>query len=233
MHRFYPDLAAPLVPGPLLISGDEAHHAVRVKRVAVGEAVQVLNGLGGVASARVTSIEKAGRSGWRLALAVDSVDRVEPIRPRVTVASAMPKGHRLADLIDGLAQVGAAAWRPLFTERGERQRCPVDRLERIAREASKQSGRAWTLRVEPEVGFDDALREPGTILADASGAAASVPMHAEAVLVLIGPEGGWTPREMDTALAAGVRVARFGPHTMRIETAAVAACAIVLDAAAR
>jgi 16S rRNA (uracil1498-N3)-methyltransferase len=49
------------------------------------------------------------------------------------------------------------------------------------------------------------------------------------VRLLVGPEGGWAAEELETARAAGARVARFGPHVMRIETAAVAACAVVLD----
>ncbi|MFN0133131.1 MAG: RsmE family RNA methyltransferase [Phycisphaerales bacterium] len=239
MHRLYPDLSAPLAPGEITITGDEAHHAARVRRLAQGDAVDLLDGEGGVARARIVSLGKTGRDGWQLVVAVESVARAEPVRPIVNVASAMPKGPRLAELIDGLSQAGAAAWRPLLTDRGERERCPVERLERVAREASKQSGRAWTMRIEPPITFEESLRATGVIVADASGepytrarppGSFSPAPGSDDLRLLIGAEGGWTADELRRARAAGARVCRFGPHVMRIETAAVVACAIMLDA---
>jgi 16S rRNA (uracil1498-N3)-methyltransferase len=152
----------------------------------------------------------------------------------VEVVSAAPKGPRLGDMIDGLSQVGAASWSPLDSARGvvEPGAAKLGRLERIAAEAAKQCGRAWRLEIGAGLRFEDSLGGGNVVLADALGA----PYKASGqgtVRVLVGPEGGWDPRELDAARRAGVRIARFGPHAMRIETATVAAAAVILDVEGR
>lgn len=232
-HRIYTDFPLAGSPRELTISGDEARHAVRVKRLEIGDPVQVLDGRGTVADCRIAAAEKRGRE-WGLQLTVIGVGRVAPARPRLEVVSAAPKGTRLAELIDQLSQVGAAMWSPLESARTvvEPGAAKLERLERVAAEASKQCGRAWNLEIGPAQAFDSAIRSAGAVLADASGAQYA-PSGAECIRLVIGPEGGWTEAELDAARAAACRVARFGPHTMRIETAAVAAAAIVLDAETR
>src|SRR5262245_12285785 len=99
LHRVYFD--GELSPGPLSIGGDEAHHAARVKRLNQGDAVQVLDGRGGIGDAVLAATRKDGR-GWNLEFEVRSVRQAEPVRPRVEVWSPAPKGARLTELIDGL-----------------------------------------------------------------------------------------------------------------------------------
>ncbi len=230
LHRVYLPLA-PLAPGPLEVTGDEAQHAVRVKRLEVNDSFEVLNGAGVVARARVAASAKE-RSQWVLRAEIIDIARTDPVAPRVHVRSAVPKGPRVADLIDGLAQVGAASWGPLHTSRGVHHGARPERLERAAMEASKQCGRAWALGLDSESTLERAL-EPspgvGIVLADAQGAPYA-PAGAGEVRLLIGPEGGWTAQEIAAARRAGALIARFAPHTMRIETAAVVACACVLHA---
>lgn len=233
IHRIYHESTDhPLAPGPLSISGDEAHHAARVKRLAAGDPVQVLDGRGAIASGTITAIDK-DRGQWRLHLTIHDASRVDPPRPRLEVLSAAPKGGRLEDMIDGLSEVGAASWSLLHTDRGEVDPRParLDRLARTAMESSKQCGRAWLLEVAHGVGLTEALKEAGpgvgTVIADASGEPYRA-SGAQRIRVLVGPEGGWSAAELDRARRAGAAVARFGGHTMRIETAAVAAAAIIL-----
>jgi 16S rRNA (uracil1498-N3)-methyltransferase len=245
LHRIYLEQPTDLRPGPLALEGEEARHALRVKRLAAGEPLEVLDGRGGVGAARLERAEKS-RSQWRLILEVTAVRRVEPTRPRLEVLSPAPKGPRLTELIDGLSQTGAASWSALVTERSgpDPGDTRVDRLRRVAAEASKQCGRAWLLeigepRAFPEIlgatarpSWGAALPPAAMILADSSGDRYQR-TRAGAVLLLIGPEGGCSPRELEAARAAGVALARFGPHTMRIETAAPVAAAIILDAESR
>ncbi len=133
-------------------------------------------------------------------------------------------------MIDQLSQLGAAAWRPLLTARGERTDFRTDRLERIAEEAAKQCGRAWTLEIGPPLPIAEALALPGALLADAAGRPAS-PLLGEAAALLVGPEGGFTPEEIAAADAAGVPRLRLGAHILRIETAAAAGAAALLAGA--
>lgn len=219
----------PTQPGTrVIIEGDEATHAVRVKRVGVGEVVRVLNGAGLVGLARVEETRKGG-----LTLILDEVSRAEPVLPAVHVWSATPKGGRLDRMIDALAQVGAASWTALETARGvvDPRETKLERIERLAAEASKQSGRAWRLNCPGKGTLERALQrdseEVMVVLADGGGEPyrrTGCPQ----IRLLIGPEGGWTDEERAMAIGAGATVARFGPHVMRVETAAVVGAGCVL-----
>lgn len=239
MHRILVD-HLPGAPGEtLIISGDEAQHALRVKRVRAGEAIELLDGQGTIASARAIDALTAPprrRAPEEVHVIIDAIRRVPPLSPRIEVWSATPKGPRLDDMIDQLSQIGVACWRPLSTERSivDPRDTKLARLDRILRESAKQCARAWLMQIGDKASFAQAIAaEPGTdiILADASGAplAMNTPSSASpavAIRLLIGPEGGWTPAELAAARAAnggGVHIHRFGPHIMRLETAAVAA----------
>lgn len=234
MHRFLLGPGETLSPGPLRVEGDQAHHAVRVKRLRADEPCEVLDGVGSIAPARVASMDPRGR--W-IELDLDPPRRTPPLIPNLEVCCPPPKGDRLAQLIDTLSQAGAAVWRPLRCARAAEPPPPnkVTRLERIAGEAAKQCGRAWVMRLEPPIDFDEALSpQPGVsvILSDISGEPAGAPGH-EPLRLLVGPEGGWTDQELERARAGGARITRFGAHTMRIETAALAASAVLLAGATR
>lgn len=232
LHRiFIPDPAA-LRPGEVVIGGDEARHAARVKRLEAGDPVEVLDGAGQVASGAVQGVEKH-RDQWRVRVVIREIRRVEAVRPRLEVFAPAPKGPRLEAMIDGLCQAGAAAWRPLVTARTvvEPREGKLERIARVAAEASKQCARAWALEVGEPVALADAV-SAGAVVADGSGETYR-PCGLPVIRLLIGPEGGWDGRELEAIRAAGARLARFGPHVMRVETAAVVGAAIVLDAESR
>lgn len=221
----------------LAISGDEAAHAVRVKRLEPGERLRVMDGAGVIAEGVIDSIGRGGRDGPTVQVRIGE-RRETPfpgVRPWVEVYSATPKGGRVDEMIDGLSQVGAASWGPLETERGvvDPREAKLARLERIAREAAKQCGRPWVLPIGGRRTFAEvlAVRSGQTVLAHATGEPWRGMDDLEGpVRLLIGPEGGWTPAELAAARESGVRVARFGVHTMRIETATVVACGALMVA---
>lgn len=220
-----PDLAH--VSDRLTIDGDEASHALRVKRIRDGEIVLAMDGEGHIALCRVTA---AGRS---LEVDIENVEHFDPVQPQVHVWSAAPKGPRLGELIDNLSQAGAASWTPLRTERANID--PTDakrkRMNRIVMESMKQCRRPWALETNPPQTFEEAVQSDAgetIVLADASGDPYQ-PTGADRIRLLIGPEGGWSERERNAAQLAGVRSHQFGPHIMRIEFAAAAACAVILD----
>lgn len=225
MHTlFIPD--TPDNSATLLIEGEEARHALRVKRLREGEPVRVLNGRGLIIDAVVTG------TGGSLSLAVRARRTAPEISPRLDVWSATPKGPRIAELVEGLAQVGAASWTPMQTRLGvvDPRESKLARLERIVIESCKQCGRAWLMNIGEKRRFEDSLAPgPTVVLADARGRPYSR-TGASSIRLLIGPEGGFVPEEIAAAERAGAIIARFGPHAMRIETAAIAATAIVLSA---
>jgi 16S rRNA (uracil1498-N3)-methyltransferase len=229
-------------PSPeIVVSREEAQHAVRVKRAEIGEKVRLLDARGGIGTAEVLAI--------RPDLVVRVLERrtEPPVAPRVEVWSATPKGPRLEDMIEQLSQVGAALWRPLDTELGvvEPGEGKMDRCRRVARESAKQCGRAWVMEIGESATFEEALTpREGTqvIVGDASGT--TYGNHADPVprlgvldkpcerpaniRILIGPEGGFTAPERSRMIESGCKLVRFGPHIMRIETAAVCAAARII-----
>lgn len=218
----------------VVVGGEEAHHAIRVKRLEAGDGVELLNGQGKVARTVVRETRKTSRHGWELECEIVAVDEAAKAVPAIEVWSAVPKGDRLEQMIDGLAQAGVQAWAPLLCERSvvEPREGKIGRLERVVEEACKQSGRAWSLEIQHGGTMEDAIGSGGTgsgpeiLVADGSGepyAACGMP----AIRLLVGPEGGWTPQELELARRAGARIASFGRHTLRIETAAVIAAAVV------
>lgn len=234
MHRIWVEQLPDSIGSIIAVSGDEAHHALRVKRLGAGDSVELIDGAGMVGQGRIERSEKLGKhEGWGLDVRLETVRREEPIHPRLEVMTSTPKGPAAEWVVDQLAQVGVAMWRPLVCARTEvdPRAAKVERLRRHAREASKQCGRAWVMEVSEPVALDEALRpEPQTaiVLAHATGG----PYHATnfaTVRLLIGPVGDFTPDEIEMARRAGASIVGFGPLVMRIETAALAASAVVMD----
>lgn len=214
--------------GSLVITGEEAHHAARVKRLEIGDQIDLLNGRGAIARAAVKGLRKERRE-WAIELEVGELCRIEPVRPRVEVWSPAPKGARLEEMIEGISEVGAASWQPLHAERAvaEPRQTRLDRLARTCIEAAKQCGRAWLLELGAGGDVPRALAGAPVVVADAAGE--PLERSAEPLLrLLVGPEGGWSEREIAAFRKAGARICRFGPHTMRIETAAVVAAGVIL-----
>ncbi len=241
-HRIHLEDLPPLSTGQsFLIEGDESQHALRVKRLRPGEHVLLINGRGTAAHAIYEPSPTHHRD--QLNLRILSIETTPPPAIRVEVWSSVPKGDALAQMIDQLAQVGAWSWRPLICARSvtDPASLRLDRLSRISREASKQSGRVWDLTIGAPVkasAVRAATPAPETLflLADAKGQDCPEIRPASyenpAAVILIGPEGGFTDEEMDHFVRTdGARALWLGPHILRLETAAVVACSIVLSRA--
>lgn len=224
-HHIY-ILNANLSDDRITVEGEEAKHAVRVKRLRPGDPIRILDGQGSIALGHVES------TGRELTVLINSVERAEPVRPAVHAWTATPKGPRIDKMIDSLVQAGAASWRAMSTSLGvvDPGSGKLDRVQRIAAEAAKQSQRPWLMEIDRKSSFDDALMpSPGQalVIADGSGSAYR-PTGAGSIRVLIGPEGGFTPDELDRSRRAGAQVISLGPHFMRIELAAPIAVAAIL-----
>jgi 16S rRNA (uracil1498-N3)-methyltransferase len=231
------------------LSDEEQAHARRVLRLGPGDLLTGLDGLGGRHPLRVARVERG-----RLVLEPAGAPERDPAPgepgaplPWIEVATALPREKRAEALIDQLTQLGLAALTPLSAERTQGPRRELSdgrrrRLERAAREACKQCGRSWLpVLEEPRTTTDWlALRAGGPILlldpaaggrlADAAALEPDDGTRARPLSILVGPEGGFTPEEHAAALAAGARAVRLAPHVLRIETAAVAALAGLVQA---
>lgn len=220
-----PDL--PLPGDRVRIAGDEASHALRVKRLQVGDVATAFDGAGSVGEVRVVS------GGRDLEVEVVSTRHFQPETPSIEVWSATPKGPRLGDLVDLLSQVGVTSWTAMRTARANIEASSIrqPRFERITLESMKQCRRPWAMKINAPSSFDRAIEpmnETALVLADSGGEPYSAIGNTK-IRLLIGPEGGWTDEERRRAIEAGAIVRRFGPHIMRIELAAAVASAITLD----
>lgn len=215
----------------LVLDGAEGRHAAGARRLAAGEAVDVVDGRGTRADCRVVQttrdtvvLEVVGR-------------RVEPVpAPRLVLVQALPKGDRGELAVELATEVGVdevvpwVAARCVMQWKGERGDKQLARWRSTAREAGKQSRRAWT----PEVA---ALHTTDRLVARLAGATVlvlheaaqvpltQVPLPADGeVALVVGPEGGLTEDEL--ARLGGTAV-RLGPTVLRTSTAGAAALAVV------
>lgn len=217
----------------LLLSGDEGHHAVRVKRMRAGEELLVSDGRGGLLHCRVTKVVADA-----LQLEVLSRRQVPAPDPRVVVVQALAKGERAELAVEILTELGVdeivpwAAARSITQWRGARGDKAIQRWRRTAREASKQSRRAWIPDVAAavdRVGAIARLQASTTALVlheDAELPLAEVPVPTSGeIAIVVGPEGGISSEETDAFEAAGAVLVRLGAPVLRTSTAGSAALA--------
>lgn len=217
------------------LAGPEGHHAATVQRLRVGEKLLLGDGRGATATAVVTGV---GRS--MLELAVTGRRHDQPPLPRLVVAQAIAKGDRGELAVQAMTEVGVdeivpwPAARSVARWRGERGERAWHRWIVTAREAAKQARRPWLPSVVPAAPTPDlaarlADATAGFVLhedAETRLTEVSLPTDGEVVLV-VGPEGGISPKELAAFQAAGAVPVRLGATVLRTSTAGVAALSVL------
>ncbi|HLL88094.1 MAG TPA: RsmE family RNA methyltransferase [Tepidisphaeraceae bacterium] len=214
----------------------QARHAREVLRLRAGDEVELFDAAGTTASA---VLEHVGPD--RVSARVGAVREVAARRLKLVVAAAVPKANRADWMVEKLSEVGTDEMIPLATARsvvlpeGKNKR---DRWHRLAAEAAKQSRRPGLMTVTELRDVADvvaSLAGPGWCLSTAPGAvrAAELVHKLEVdrpLTLFIGPEGGWTDAELAAFSTAGVAHVSLTHTVLRVETAALAAAAVVLSA---
>lgn len=240
--HFVLDEATSAVPGDaVVLTGSEAHHAATVRRVRVGEEVTVGDGRGAWLTGRceaVASREVVVRIEQRM-------DAPAP-RPRIVLVQALAKGDRDELAIQAATELGVdeivpwqaarsvSRWDAAKAEKGRA------RWATIVREAAKQAHRAWI----PEVGPLATTRQLTTRMAasrglvleptgDARLAGLAIARDDRDLLLVVGPEGGIAPEELDAFAQSGADLVRLGESVLRTSTAGPAALAVVSAALGR
>ena len=228
---FVPELfAAPTVR----LEGAEAHHLSRVRRLAIGDAVELFDGAGGAASAEITAI---GKNSVELLTGPRNAN-AEAVRRPVELATAIPKGDRFRWLVEKATELGVDRLLPLRTERsvvhpGDGK---LQKMQQAVIAACKQSGRNRLMAIEPTIDWvaltSTEFTERTVVVAHPTGDPIKTVMNAAdsqlPLLLVVGPEGGLTDREVQEAVSAGARLASLGQNILRIETAGVMLAAISL-----
>lgn len=230
---------APLAAGPLVLDGAAHRYLARVLRLGAGATVTLFDGAGLEAAATITRVDDAAT---RVELDVAAPGPATSCAPalELVLLVGLLKGDKLELVIQKATELGATRIVPVEAVRAvvkldaARATQRVTRWRTIAAEAAKQCGRADLPTVTPPLDLADALAsapEGPRLFVDeehkgASLVAALTP-GARAVTVAIGPEGGWASEERRAAAGAGFRTVGLGPRTLRAETAALAAIAVV------
>lgn len=245
MHRCYAP-HFPCSPGSsFCIEGEEAHHALRVMRLRTGEQCEVFDGEGHSAIATVQ-----GGSGSTLLLG--ETEPLPPLPPvaDITLALAIPKGSNMELIVQKAVEMGVTRIIPLISERtivrldAKEAAKKTEKWRRTVLEACKQCGVNTLPAVEEPQPFALFLKRSDLPELKVHGAISPTALPLREVLesarargqrgclILIGPEGDFSPAEYAAAEAAGCTPTSFGPIILRVETAvflAVAAARYALD----
>ncbi|HEY7143801.1 MAG TPA: 16S rRNA (uracil(1498)-N(3))-methyltransferase [Streptosporangiaceae bacterium] len=233
--------AADLRGGTVVLTGPEGRHAATVRRLAPGERAMLTDAAGTVAECMVSSA-----SGGTVEFTVLE-RRTEPApQPAIAVAQALPKGDRAELAAELMTEVGVDLIVPWQARRcvvqwhGERAGRALERWRKTAREAAKQSRRAWFPEVAEPVslpglaGLVTAASLAVILDPDAPGPLSDLSLPAAGqILLIVGPEGGISPEESARLTQAGAVGARLGPGILRTSTAGAVAAAFLLSASGR
>lgn len=235
MAHFYLDeeLAAAGVGDRVSLRGSEARHAVTVSRLAVGETVSIGNGAGLIVTGPIVVSEHT-----ELAIEVTAAQQVARPEPAVFLAQALAKGDRDELAVQAATELGVdgvipwTAGRSISRWEGAKVAKGRDRWSAVVREASKQSLRAWV----PDV-LDLVSTKQLLALTAATRMLVLEPTAAETlsdltvddrdIVLVVGPEGGISPQELDALAGAGASVVRLGDEVLRTSTAGPAALAVL------
>ena len=223
-----------------MLDSSEAHHAVDVLRMKAGDRATVFNSEGAEAEVEIV---KAGKQGVEIRKL--TLHKAAPLRCRITLGQAVPKGKNMELIIEKATELGAAGIAPLLSERTVVRGTEDDHVrkqhkwQRVAVEACKQCGQNWLPRVQkplsPKAFFESGQKFDLMLVASLqSDALALKSVLAESavkkpanVLILVGPEGDFTPAEMSAVKSAGVLPITLGRLVLRSETAAIYALSVI------
>jgi 16S rRNA (uracil1498-N3)-methyltransferase len=236
MHRFY------LPPehwtaGSLVLTGTEAHHCRNVLRLAPGDKVVLFDGRGRELTAEITSSDSPEISLRKLHEA-----QTLPLRCHITLAQAIPKGKNMDLIVQKAVEIGGAEIAPILSDRTvvrldeESAAAKQAKWQTVAIEAAKQCGQNWLPRVHLPQTMVQFFQQPRRFDLQLIGSLQSDAVHLKkilaeysaehgdrptSVLMLVGPEGDFTPAELSLARSQGCRPITLGPIVLRVETASI------------
>lgn len=234
IRRFFID-TGDISKSSAIIKGSDAKHINNVLRLGAGDIIYLLDGTGVEYKAKIKSADKKTVT----AIITEEITPGTESPARITVAQALLKDKKMDKLIKPLTELGISAWLPFMAQRSvpnpdhKRLNARMERWGKIAREAVKQCERAVVPKMNTALSFRELIESTGmfdliimfwekesTSMSSLLSAGDKSP---ENILIILGPEGGFTEEEVELAVSKGVETVSLGPRILRSETAAIAA----------
>ncbi|NII84846.1 MULTISPECIES: 16S rRNA (uracil(1498)-N(3))-methyltransferase [unclassified Pedobacter] len=226
MHIFYtPDITQ----NTYTLNEEESKHCVRVLRLTIGSIVNLVDGKGGFYTAEITTDNPK-----KVSLSILKVETEFHKRNHYLHIAVAPTKNidRIEWFLEKATELGIDEVTPIITDRSERRVVKEDRLNKVITSAVKQSIKAYHPKLNDAISFDAFLKEPfdgDKLIAhcidngEKQYISKLVVPH-QKYLVLIGPEGDFTPDEVNLALNKGFKALTLGDNRLRTETAALSVC---------
>ena len=228
MHRLF--ISKDQIP---VISDSDVHHIRDVLRMNAGDQLELLDGTGKVYETKISKIEK----GKIICEVVSSHLEESESRVKVTLAQALPKARKMDFIVEKCVELGVNQILPMLTERTVSRSAKLDRWQKLSKSAAEQSGRAIIPEICPLTRFEEVLRlrekfdlalipwelEKGITLKQVLKNLIS-----PTILIAIGPEGGFSQKEIELAKKAGFMSVSLGKRILRSETAAMAVLSAIM-----
>ncbi len=228
----------------ITISGEDAHHIIRVLRYQTGDVIYISDGANTESIGVILDIDMQGP---RVKLKIIEKNKVKSISPYITLFQGLPKGEKFDWILQKNTEIGVSKFIPIITQRTVVNISPSKlghrkaRWGKIVKEAAKQCMRMDIPKIDDVLSFDLALQEiqnyslciiPWENEKEISLRHIIKDMNENKgiskIAVLIGPEGGFSKDEVEKAKAAGAIPVSLGPRILRTETAGVVACSVLM-----
>jgi 16S rRNA (uracil1498-N3)-methyltransferase len=229
LHRFY--IEQNFEKTFSVTTPDLINQWLRVFRFKTGDRIVVLNGDG---FDYVCRFEKLDRKDVEL-LVEEKIKNVIDPKINLTLCQAIIKKDNFEWVVEKGTELGVSVFQPVISERSEKKNLNVKRLEIIAKEATEQSGRAILPKILQPQALNDVLNDIDTknaLVFDSSGLSFTSQKPSsfinDSLFLFVGPEGGWTEKELELFKSKNIPIFSLGNMTLRAETAAVAIASLIL-----
>ncbi|MCX6753377.1 MAG: RsmE family RNA methyltransferase [Candidatus Nomurabacteria bacterium] len=226
IHRFIDNFD--LSGNEVEITGEIAHQMAKVLKLEIGEQVELCDGKGTNAQGKIKTLSKNSTI-----VEIEKIVKESPAQKSVTLFCAVLKKENFELVVQKATECGVDKIIPIITTRTIKMGLNMERLQKIAREACEQSQRSILPEVLEPVSFEESLglakEDDINIIFDASGEDFAHTAIAKSAKqgIWIGPEGGWTPEEMQLAEKNNFKKMSLGTNILRGETAAIIATYLV------
>ncbi len=235
LHRFYIEETLEKGKRVRIENPELLHQWIKVFRFSVADRVVLFNGNGKEYEGFFELLSKK-----EAVIVIDKEKKIENIpATELHLFQSIIKKDNFELVVEKCTEIGASAFHPIISERSEKKDLNIERLQKIAKEASEQSGRAYLPEIFEPVDLENAIENLPAGQAGFEGKMFALDFNGEKIETLrqaqgkklglfVGPEGGWTDRERELFRQKGIKSVSLGPQILRAETAAIVASAIVL-----